>query len=414
MSTDAFFAQGNASPSRTNRREALFLNGLHVVIDGLTDTVPVLLVFVVASFGSGVMAAGGIVSMSNAAHTLCGLATLVALRALGYAGALGGAVLLYGCSFFLSAFATNLAALGALLVIGAAGVSVFHSAAFSYLVLRSERGSRGKAMGDFAAIGDIGRIPLASMAALLASIPFWQIPGWRLVFFVYGLLGISCALIVLGSRQAFRSSSEHLDRPESRRKTIDIRPLGQKQHLLPVVSGMLDAFGSNQVFVFLPFLLISKGVDPKFVGAAVFAFTVGSFVGKSILGRFVDAWGARRTFLFCELVLACSIAAAVATDHEVALLVVAFFLGAGSKGTVPIVQAIVTEPFTRERDCQNIVSIMTFVRGAASIVSPIVFAATIAALGISWSFWLMAAIAILAAVPIVLVSPKVTNCQVRD
>jgi predicted MFS family arabinose efflux permease len=392
MAEQAVVRPTDTSVANSARREKLFLNALHVIIDGLTDSMAVLLPFVAISFGVGAMAAGSIVSASNALNTFCGLFTLMALRWTGYIGTLALAVLVFGCGFLLSALGTSIYIVGLLLVLGAAGLVIFHSAAFSYLVVRSDKTTRGKAIGDFTAIGDIGRIPLASFAGVVAATSFLNIPGWRLIFLCYGIAAIGIAIYVL---LAAAPSVAVAGGPG--RRMLDVTPLKRRQHLMPIISGMLDAFGSNQVFVFLPFLLFAKGLDPKFVGAVAFAFTLGSFAGKSILGRFVDRLGARNVFIVAEVILACSILAIVATDQAAALLGITLLLGAVSKGTVPVVQAIAAEPFDQEKDYQNILAIMTFVRGLASVVAPIVFGAAITMLGTDWSFCLMA-LAVVAAI----------------
>lgn len=85
-------------------------------------------------------------------------------------------ILLYGIGFFTNAFTEN---------IYLAGYCIFHKVAFTYLTSNSDKRSLGKAMGNFTAIGDIGRIPFTSLAGFIAAISTFGFSGWRIVCLTY-------------------------------------------------------------------------------------------------------------------------------------------------------------------------------------------------------------------------------------
>lgn len=68
-----------------DKREYLLLNAFHVVVDGLRDSIPIVLAFIVLVFGADEKAMGLIVLLSIAAGTLAGLPTLFLSESLGFA-----------------------------------------------------------------------------------------------------------------------------------------------------------------------------------------------------------------------------------------------------------------------------------------------------------------------------------------
>ena len=75
-----------------------------------------------------------------------------------------------------------------------AGFAVFHNLSFSYITANTDRSRLGRAMSDFTAIGDVGRIPLVSFAAFAAAYSVGTMPGWRAVCLAYGVLALCAAL----------------------------------------------------------------------------------------------------------------------------------------------------------------------------------------------------------------------------
>lgn len=63
-------------------------------------------------------------------------------------------------------------------------------------------------MSDFTAIGDVGRIPLVSLAAFAAASVCAGLPGWRAVCLAYGVAALCAALSAAASRLLPMSSTK--------------------------------------------------------------------------------------------------------------------------------------------------------------------------------------------------------------
>ena len=92
----------------TNSKPTFLLNIFHVLIDGLFESVPLLLSFMAIAWGSGEKEVGLIISLAVMASTLTGLATKPLSRRFGRLTALIWITALYGAGFFMNAFSANL------------------------------------------------------------------------------------------------------------------------------------------------------------------------------------------------------------------------------------------------------------------------------------------------------------------
>ena len=153
----------------TNSKPTFLLNIFHVLIDGLFESVPLLLSFMAIAWGSGEKEVGLIISLAVMASTLTGLATKPLSRRFGRLTALIWITALYGAGFFMNAFSANLYFAGGCFILATAGHTVFHSISFSYLSAATDRTELGTALGNFTALGDIGRVPFTALTGFMAA-----------------------------------------------------------------------------------------------------------------------------------------------------------------------------------------------------------------------------------------------------
>ena len=170
------------------------LNLYHILIDGLFDSVPVVLAFMALALGSGETDVGLVVSLGAALSTAVGLGTGLFSRRFGFDGSVALLLCLAGLGYLGAAFAGGMITAGTCFVLAMAGFAAFHNISFSYITANTERQSLGRVMSDFTAIGDVGRIPLVSFAAFAAAYSVGTMPGWRAVCLAYGVLALCAAL----------------------------------------------------------------------------------------------------------------------------------------------------------------------------------------------------------------------------
>lgn len=387
-------------------KQQYLLNTFHIIIDGLFDSAPLLLSFMILAFGSSEKAAGIIISLAIMVSTLAGLSAKFFAQTIGSLRTFLVITSLYGLGFFANAFATNIYLAGFCFILANTGFSLFHNVAFSYLTLTSERQSLGKAMGDFTAIGDIGRIPFASLAGFIAAVSLFGFPGWRIICLTYGLG------VLLFSGYIFISSCHKEENIKQNiptaAKTTNRFPsfslLRHPQYALPISASVLDAFASDQIFTFLPFLLFAKGIDPEVIGTFALAFTFGCFVGKVACGRMIDAFGTRRVFVISEIIMAILLVLLVVGQQLFIIIGASLLLGIVTKGTVPVVQTIITEPVREKHNYDDIFAINGFCRGTTNMITPLLFGFIASMFGVHWIYASMAIVAVCAVLPVLMMA----------
>ena len=397
------------------KKQYVLLNVFHVVVDGLRDSIPILLAFIVLAFGAGEKAMGLIVSLTIMVSTLAGLSTIVCSRRFGFVRTQCLVMLFYGLGYFLSAFAGSLYAVALCFIVAAVGHGVFHNIAFSYITCNTERNRLGKVMSDFTAIGDIGRIPLVSLAGFGAAMTFFAVPGWRIVCAVYGFGALLFAVCLAFSAYQQAGAASSLIKAQQEAPQTQAIP---KKHLpqfsllrerelgLSVLASVLNTLGGDMIFVFLPMLLFAKGLDPKVIGTFAFGFTLGSFVGKMACGRMVDLFGTRAVFICSELLLAFLLILLVTSEQLVFIVFLALLIGIVTRGTVPVVQTIITEPVKYSHQYDDVFAINTFLCGSMNILTPLLFGVIAAKFGIERIYLIMACAALCAVVPVFLLRKR--------
>ncbi len=389
-----------------SRARYILLNVYHIGIDGLYDSMPLLLSFIAIAFGCGEKEVGLIVSLAMACNTLTGLFTISFSRRLGFAGAAGLVMALYGAGFFAAAFSQHIVYAGLCFVVALSGHGIFHNIAFSYLTLHTERRSLGKMMSDFTAIGDIGRIPLVSLAGFGAAVTILGFQGWRVVCMAYGAAALVAAVcLVFGSFRAQDKEEEAKD-AKPKRHLPSFALLRDRELALSMIASVLNAWSNDRIFTFLPLFLLARGLDPTIIGTFAFGFSVGSFLGKMACGRMVDRFGSRKVFVWAEIILTVLLAALLLSKNLALVIVISLLLGIVTRGTVPVIQTIITEPLPDPQHYDDVFSINTFLRGVTNILTPLLFGFIADAFGIDWIYALMAVVAAVAAVPVLMMGRK--------
>lgn len=378
------------------------LNPCHVLIDGLFESVPILLSFMVISFGASEKETGMILSLAIMVSTFLGLSTAFFSRHVGLLPTFSLIILLSGLGFFTNAFSQNIYLTGFCFIIALAGYSIFHNLAFTYLTANSTRCSLGKTMGNFTAIGDIGRIPFASLAAFIATCSTFGFPGWRIVCLTYGIgaLLIAGSIFVYLLQSPKQNEQEISPLPAPKKLLPSFALLRNRQYALAISANVLDALGSDQIFVFLPYLLLAKGMEPTVFASFALAFTMGCFLGKVVCGRMIDHFGTRKIFVVSELLMAILLIALMIEHHAILIIGASLLLGIVTKGTIPVIQTIITEPITEKEQFDDIFAISSFARGITNMITPLLFGVIASLFGIHFIYGIMTFAAICAIIPI--------------
>jgi MFS family permease len=246
-----------------------------------------------------------------------------------------------------------------------------HSLSSSLLSRAFEYSGRRAAMGTYNFSGDLGKVCLPFILAIMINL--W---GWRQATLYFAAGGIILTVILW----AF-----------SRKRLIKPVQTKQKNHAagwgilnrLGFTSLMTIGFIDNSVrtglLTFLPFLLVEKGVSVPEIGFALTLVFAGGAAGKFVCGLLAEWFGINAMIISTELVTSFCILGTFYLPTTYVWVVLPF-LGVALNGTSSVLYASVAEmisPESRSRGYGLYYAVST----GAGIASPFIFGL----IGQTWS-----------------------------
>lgn len=364
----------------------------HILNDGSKSSFLLLLPYITKELNLTLTQAGFLGTL------LSSISIILALPAGYIATKIGGyktlviALFLYGFGFLGISFASTYFWLLVLFLLAGIGFGLFHPIGLALVAKLSEKSERGRQMGNFTAVGDLGRIGIAAVLTFIVVFI-----GWRTTSFFYAvvILGIAIFFYLL-----FLHKKEHFLVKE--KKPVELKLLTiirHKQFLFTTLSYFFDSLGSTSFFIFLPFLLLAREINPALIGSFVALFFIGNFVGKTALGRLVDSFGAVKVFIIAEILMAFFIFLLATTNSFLIIILCSLILGVFTKGTSPIIHSMVSESAEHHGNFEKTFGANQLVGTIATTVSPVLLGFVSDKFGITSAFYLMGLFALVAIIP---------------
>ena len=258
-----------ASTLRTERRALGVAAGAHVLFDGYSDLLYVLLPIWQAEFGLSYADVGALRGLFSGAMASFQIPSSWLADRAGPRLMLTASVAVGGIGYCLAGVSVGFVSLLIALLIGGIGASVQHPVA-SALVARAYAGARSRvALGTYNFAGDLGKMAFPALTALLlAALP------WRPTLALLGLIGFAAGGLIFALTPALKD--ERADNAESEPA---VRPRRFGFSLLLSI-GVLDSTTRMAFLTFLPFLLKMKGAGTPEIGLALFLVFAGGATGK--------------------------------------------------------------------------------------------------------------------------------------
>jgi MFS transporter, FSR family, fosmidomycin resistance protein len=368
------------------------LNSLHMLNDGLEASLLLLLPFIAKDVGITLTQVGILGALLNVFAIIVALQTGRITMSVGGLKALVIALFVYSLGFAGVAAADNFMWLVAMFALAGLGFGLFHPVAFSLVAAWSSKETRGSAMGRFTAIGEIGKVALPALLTLVVVHV-----GWRTHGFVYAGLGLAVA-VGLYAFLHFRKNINTAALPKAV-PSVHWRAACNPRFICAAATTFLDSVASASLFVFLPFLLLKRGIDPALLGSLVALFFLGSFAGKLYIGKLIDKLGSARVFIVTDLLMAVFILLLTQATQLPVIITLAVLLGIFTKGTPPILQTMVSESAEAHGNFEKAFGLNAFISGFAITLTPLVLGLVSETWGVAWAFYCMAAAALLAIIP---------------
>jgi predicted MFS family arabinose efflux permease len=266
---------------------------------------------------------------------------------------------------------------------------MFHPIGFSLVAKWVEAHTRGRQLGDFTAIG---RITLPAIITYLVVLM-----GWKSTSLAFG---ISAFVLFIVAFVIYHNHKKTQERTEEKHEHISmLKLLMNRKYMLAVFASTLDSIASSSLFIFLPFLLLQKGIAPSILGSFAAAYFVGNFLGKSAIGRLVDKFGNALVFISAEILMAVFIVFLTFTNSPIFIVMFSVIVGALTKGTVPARTAMGIEALKGHKRFEKAISLSAFFITTGGSIAPLLYGRIADVWGINMTFYVSASIALLAIIP---------------
>jgi len=345
MTTADAGADASALARKGQERRALGVaSGAHVVHDGYTDVVYVMLPVWQAEFGLGFAALGLMKTVFSGTLAAFQIPAGFLAERVGAPLVLAAGTALAGLGYCLAGLSNGVPMLVAALFIAGLGASTQHPLA-STLIASAFSGARSRAaLGTYNFAGDIGKMTMPAAASLLLVI----LP-WREALAVLGAVGVLAAVVIYVAIPRLREETETVQKVERAGAG------GGRAHRygfpLLLSIGIIDSATRMAFLTFLPFVLTAKGASLPTIGFALTLVFAGGAAGKLVCAYIGARIGTVATVWLTETVTMIGIVALLPLPLEAALVLLPL-VGIALNGTSSVLYGSVpdlVEPAKRAR-----------------------------------------------------------------
>jgi MFS family permease len=370
--------------------------GAHFIHDGFADVVYVLLPLWAAEFSLTFAQVGVIRTAYSGGMALFQIPAGLLAERIGERRVLVAGTLVTAGGFVVAGLAGGFVSLLVVLLAAGLGSGVQHPLSSAIVSQAYETGRRRTALGTYNFSGDLGKVAVPAVVALLATAI-----GWRTAAGLYGAAGLVAALVIwmllarldVGTRPAPRAAALEATAGGG----WGIRDPRGFQAL--TVIGMIDNATRSPFLTFLPFVLIAKGATMAGVGGAMALLFAGGAVGKFVCGLMAERVGIIRAVVVTEAATTLGILAVLASPLPVALVVLVP-LGIALNGTSSVLYGTVAELVSPERRSRAYGLYYT-VTIACSAVAPTIYGVVSDVLGVPATLTIVALL-VLVTIPLCL------------
>lgn len=373
------------------KNKFFYLNTLHFLNDGFSATALLFLPFLAKDLALNLSQVGFLGTGINLLPIALALPAWWLAQKFGGLKVLLAALLIYIIGYFLLSGTIGFWSLLGIFILLGVAFGLFHPIAFPLVSRWSEENRIGKHMGNFTAWGDGGRLALSGMVTfIIARI------GWRLTSGLYALGGLAVLILlylIIVKKNNFSPQTATASHHNFKNLLTD------KKFLLAIFAGGLDNLASSPIFLFLPFLLISKGISATFLSAFASVLLAGYILGKQIVGNFSDSVGAVKIFALTEVCMAGLIFALVFVNATWLIMAVAFLLGVMTRGTVPATRTMIHAAVSGVHSFEQAGGVTEVANMSMAAIAPLLLGAFSNSWGVAFAFKIWAVAPLLSLLP---------------
>ncbi|KAF0105274.1 MAG: major facilitator superfamily protein [Rhodospirillaceae bacterium] len=319
------------------RRTLTVCGGAHALHDGFTDLLNVLYPLLQSQFGLSYGAIGALKTCYSGAMATGQIPSGHLAERFGGVRILAIGTMLIAAGYCLAGLSGSLYGVIAGLLLAGLGASTQHPIGSS-LVAAAYHGSRSRtALGTYNFSGDVGKVLLPALFALIAASL-----GWQQALVVMAALAVLGTGIILASLKPIVT---HGTAGPSKAVAGQDRPWA---YWLLFSIHIADDLVRTGFLIFLPFLLRDKGADLPTIGLGLSLMFAGGAAGKLVMGWVGQKLGVVPSVLLTEAATTLLILAALPLSIDFALLLLPI-VGLVLNGTSSVLYGTIPEFVSPER-----------------------------------------------------------------
>ena len=339
--------------------------GAHVLHDGYSDLIYVLLPIWQAAFGLSYGQVGFLKTAYSGTMAVMQVPSGLAAERVGERAMLVAGTVVAASALIFAGFTTTFIALALCLILGGLGASVQHPLGSSLTSRAFDGGGLRAALSTYNFSGDVGKVLLpAATAGLVAA------ADWTTATTIVGIAGLFVAAAVfaaipagLGRAHAPKAAPEQAG--DAKASGSGLRDDSGFAALSAV--GIVDSATRTGFLTLLPFLLTARGAGVAEIGVALSLVFAGGAAGKFVCGLIAVRVGILRSVIVTECATAVLILALLVPIAKPALLVLLPLIGVALNGTSSVLYGTVAELVTPERRARAFSLFYTFTIGAGAL-----------------------------------------------
>jgi MFS family permease len=362
--------------------------GAHIVHDGLTDVLYVLLPLVAQAFGLNYAQVGLIRTANRAAMSALQLPAGVLAERYGERILLVAGTACAGVGFLALGYSTGFLAILLSLFLAGCGGAFQHPLSSAMISHVYPQAGRRTALGVYNFAGDVGKVGVAGLIGLMIAAGYsWQAPVLTL-----GWLTLACAAIVWILLAAVgagsRPTREHRQQVASTQTGWGLR---NRQGFVALCAiEVIDGMTRTGFLTFVAFLMLAKGMPEGWAVLSVPLVAAGGMAGKLACGFLAERYGTVRTIVVTEIASAAGIILVVALPGAFAYFVLPL-VGIALNGTSSALYGTVGDLVEPER-VSRAFGLFYTLGSTSGVVAPVAYGLLADQVGVSVAMLTAAAI----------------------
>jgi MFS family permease len=381
----------------------------HIVQDGLSATINVLLPVLAQTFGLSYAQVGLLRGSKDLVQSIVEMGSGWLSERLGEYRLLAIGLILSGIGYAMISAAPGLVAVAAGLAMVGIGTALHHAPSSALIASAFASGRRSSALGIYNASGDTGKLVFSGGFSFAAGAGL----AWHQTSIAYAGLAVlaAMAIVVISlevRRKARNSEPENAGSDKEKANGINGSVsrwgvLNWRSFSVLLATICIDNMVQTSVLVFTAFLMLSKGLPLWMATGATVVLLAGGVVGKAVCGFLADKLGVRPAFTLIQCLTALGLAAMVFAPIWLTLVLLVP-LGAVVQGSTSITYGFAADLIDPKRMARGYA--LLYASGSlTSAIGPPLFGAIGDWMDISIAFYTMG-FATLLAVPMIYLLPQ--------